>query len=186
MDFLDDDEKLIWEGKVSTKYVKTTAIICLFMALISSIVPILITYFVSKKEPNNSASIWFYFIICLMMAIFYYIMYFALAGFYKHKKYIITNKRIYIITNFINTKTTSLDIEDIKGFEISRSFSDRMKSIDCAGIDFHSPSIHSRSFTAGGIYQSKFAFQHLTQKDANDVLKIIKELKKKNENKKDN
>lgn len=172
MDFFDDDEKLIWEGTPNKKFVRTHGIICLVSSMILFI-PFLIIYISQKSKLDHAGA---FLLMYLMIAFIFFVIYIGVALPFKHKKYFITNKKIYINSDFFGSRNISLDIEEIKGFEYLRTISD--KWFNLAGVDLHSPSIHVANYRGYSAGNSKFAFMHLTHEDAEYVLKILKDLKK--------
>ena len=174
MNFFDNDEKVIWKGTPNKKYVYTHGIICLITSIIFCLLFAIINFAIGNSH-DSAASIIFIFE-CTIIVLIHLAIYIGVAIPFKHKQYIITNKKIYIKTDFLGSRTISLDIEEIKGFEYLRTISD--KWFNLAGVDFHSPSIHVANYRGYSAGNSKFAFMHLTHEDAEHVLKILKDLKK--------
>lgn len=176
MNSFDSDEKVLWQGGVNKKYIKTSSfifgIIC-FLIFIIGIVLLYLTKKTSSYYNDEDVSIK---IICSTFLITMIISWILAITSLKKYKYIITNKRIIVFSGLLNYAQRSLNIQEITGYDFIYSFLDKFSSIDCASIDFTSPSIHTQSYNARA-GMSQFCFRHIGKIESENVMKILNDLK---------
>lgn len=169
MDDLEENEKILWQGKVNKKIYKPM----LFFEIVALIISFFCTVIlIIKFNLDNEETM-----IMLMLTLLLFLPLYIYSVLYRKslekRKYIITNHRIIIFLGLLTYRKSSLYFKDITGYDYIYTFLDRFETIDCASVDFASPSIHIDN--RYNIASSKYIFAHIGKEEARQVLNIVKE-----------
>ena len=173
--FNNEKEKTLWKGGVNRSVIRTRNTIGIIFSLLPLIIGVVL-FLVLKNKGELFSSI-FLAVDIGSIGLIIMIFTFVSSAELKKRQYIITNEKISVFSGLLSYSKRSINIENITGYDYIYTFLDRHSAIDCASVDFTSPSIHTQSYVSGKT-ASKYCFLHIGKEEAEKVIEILNKLKK--------
>ena len=170
--FNNEKEKTLWKGGVNRSVIRTRNAIGIILSLLPLIAGIVL-FVLQKKNEFLYPAVSFTF-----LGVVAFIIILVTSAELKKRQYIITNEKISVFSGLFSYSKRSINIENITGYDYIYTFLDRHSSIDCASVDFTSPSIHTQSYMSRKETTSKYCFKHIGKEEAEKVIEILNKLKK--------